>query len=80
MRRARATYNYGKVDDRALQQQMGHASFLITQQYIKYAQLHQRETYAAYLPGSLQGNGDGGNSGKTARTNSGKPKLKVFSA
>ena len=77
LRRAHATYNYGKVDDRALQQQMGHASFSTTQDYIRYAQLHQRETYAAHLPGSLQGDG---NSGKTAGGNSGKPKLKVVGA
>jgi len=50
---------------------MGHASFLTTQSYIKYAQLHQRETYAAHLPRTLQGDG---NSGKTAGTNGGKPK------
>ena len=77
LRRAHATYNYGKVDDRALQQQMGHASFLTTQSYIKYAQLHQRETYEAHLPGSLQ---NGGDDGETAGINSGKPKLRVVGA
>lgn len=56
---------------------MGHASFLTTQGYIKYAQLHQRESYAAHLPGSLQ---SGGNDGKTPGENSGKPELRVVSA
>ena len=46
LRRAHATYNYGKVNDRALQQQMGHASFLTTQEYIKYAQGKRREETA----------------------------------
>ena len=77
LRRAHATYNYGKVDDRALQAQMGHASFSTTQGYIKYAKLHKREVYPAHLPDSLQ---PVENDGKTAGANSGKPQLRVVSA
>lgn len=49
-RRSHATYNYGRVTDAALQQQMGHASFQTTQSYIKFAKKHQDATYNPYLP------------------------------
>ena len=68
---------YGKVDDRALQEQMGHVSFSTTQGYIKCAKLHKREVYPAHLPGSLQ---SGGNDGKTPDGDSGKPELRIVSA
>lgn len=54
-RYAHATYNFGRVSDRELQQQMGHASFTTTQHYIKYAEAHQRKTYDAHFPDVLKG-------------------------
>jgi len=74
LRRAHATYNYGRVDDRALQQQMGHASFQTTQGYIKYAELHKADAYPAHLPASLSEGKQRENSGKKQR----ESKLKVF--
>lgn len=53
-RYAHATYNFGRVPDRALQEQMGHASFTTTTRYIKYAEQHQQQAYDAYLPPSLK--------------------------
>ena len=53
-RYAHATYNFGRVTDRELQEQMGHASFNTTQHYIKYAEVHQKKAYDAYLPESLR--------------------------
>jgi integrase len=53
-RYAHATYNFGRVPDRDLQQQMGHACFTTTQRYIKYAEVHQDKTYDVYLPKSLK--------------------------
>jgi integrase len=53
-RYAHATYNSGRVSDRDLQEQMGHASFTTTQQYIKYAETHQQRAYDVYLPESLK--------------------------
>jgi integrase len=77
MRPAHATYHYGKVPDRALQQQMGHASFQTTQRYIRYAELHQDERYPAHLPESLQ-------TGDKQRENDGKddgnPRFRVVGA
>jgi integrase len=49
-RRAHATYHYGKVPDRDLQQQMGHADFGTTRSYAKYAEAHQQAAYAYHLP------------------------------
>jgi len=74
LRRAHATYNYGRVDDRALQQQMGHASFQTTQQYIKYAEVHAADSYPAHLPESIAEQRE--NSGK----DSGKPALRIVRA
>ena len=77
VRRAHATYNYGKVPDRALQQQMGHASFQTTQGYIRYAELHKGQAYPAHLPDSLQaGPEQRENGGK----DSGKPAFRVVGA
>ena len=53
-RYAHATYNFGRVPDRDLQQQMGHASFTTTQRYIKYAETHQDKAYDVFLPKSLK--------------------------
>jgi len=53
-RYAHATYNFGRVPDRDLQQQMGHQSFATTQRYIKYAEDHQQKAYDVYLPRSLK--------------------------
>lgn len=53
-RYAHATYNFGRVTDRDLQEQMGHASFATTQRYIKYAEAHQSRAYDVYLPDSLK--------------------------
>jgi integrase len=73
IRRAHATYNYGKVTDRALQQQMGHASFQTTQQYIRYAELHQADVYPAHVPASIRDRQKGvRNDGKTAGGTAGK--------
>jgi integrase len=52
-RRAHATYNYGRVSDRDLQSQMGHASFATTQRYIKFAEQHREKAYDVLLPKSL---------------------------
>jgi integrase len=57
IRRSHATYNYGRVDDAELQEQMGHASFQTTRQYIKFAKLHQHRPYNAFLPTALQPTG-----------------------
>jgi integrase len=54
-RYAHATYNFGRVSDRDLQEQMGHASFTTTQRYIKYAEEHRRKQYDVFLPKSLAG-------------------------
>lgn len=54
LRRAHATYNYGKVTDRALQHQVGHTSFQTTQGCIRYAELHQADAYPAHLLESLR--------------------------
>lgn len=54
LRYAHATYNFGRVEDRDLQQQMGHASFETTKHYIKYAEKQQAKVYDAFLPGSLK--------------------------
>jgi integrase len=48
-RRAHATYNYGKVTDRDLQRQMGHASFQTTRSYAKYAETHRQSPYDPHL-------------------------------
>jgi len=53
-RYAHATYNFGRVSDRDLQEQMGHASFNTTLRYIKYAEGHQKTAYDAYIPSSLK--------------------------
>jgi len=53
-RYAHATYNSGRVPDRDLQRQMGHASFTTTQRYIKYAEEHQERDYDVFLPKSLK--------------------------
>jgi integrase len=53
-RRAHATYHYGEVTDRELQQQMGHAAFSTTQGYIKYAQEHAEKQYAFKMPAAAQ--------------------------
>jgi integrase len=53
-RRAHATYNFGRVKDRELQQQMGHASLLTTHRYIKYAELHQQAAYDALVPNAMK--------------------------
>jgi integrase len=53
-RYAHATYNFGRVSDRDLQEQMGHATFRTTQRYIKYAEMHQQRDYDVFLPKSLQ--------------------------
>ncbi len=57
-RYSHATYNYGRVLDRDLQEQMGHASFNTTQRYIKYAETHQDRVYDAYLPAALKNRRD----------------------
>jgi integrase len=49
-RRAHATYHYGKVTDRELQRQMGHASFATTRSYAKYAETHRQSPYDVHLP------------------------------
>jgi integrase len=49
-RRAHATFNYGRVTDRELQRQMGHASFATTRSYAKYAEAHRQSPYDAHLP------------------------------
>jgi integrase len=49
-RRAHATYHYGKVTDRELQRQMGHASFASTRSYAKYAEAHRQTPYDVHLP------------------------------
>ena len=51
---AHATYNFGRVSDRDLQEQMGHATFRTTQRYIKYAEMRQQLVYDVFLPKSLQ--------------------------
>ena len=51
---AHATYNFGRVSDRDLQEQMGHASFNTTLRYIKYAEEHQQREYDVFLPESLR--------------------------
>ena len=53
-RYAHATYNFGRVSDRDLQEQMGHATFSTTQRYIKYAEIHQKRVYDVFLPESLK--------------------------
>jgi len=53
-RYAHATYNFGRVTDRELQEQMGHASFNTTQRYIKYAESHRGKGYDAYMPKGLK--------------------------
>ena len=53
-RYAHATYNFGRVSDRDLQEQMGHATFTTTRRYIKYAETHQQREYDVYLPESLK--------------------------
>ena len=54
-RRAHATYHYGKVSDRDLQEHMGHANFATTRSYAKYAKAHQNAAYAYHLPeGAMQ--------------------------
>lgn len=80
LRRAHATYNYGKVPDRALQQQMGHASFQTTQGYIRYAELHKGEAYPAHLPSSLQGGKAAPEQRENGGKNSGKPPFRVVGA
>ena len=80
IRRAHATYNYGKVTDRALQQQMGHASFQTTQLYIKYAELHQADAYPAHLPGSLQRTHEAAKQRENSGKDDGKPSLRVVAA
>lgn len=49
IRRSHATFNYGRVTDRELQRQMGHASFSTTRSYAKYAETHRQSTYDAHL-------------------------------
>jgi integrase len=49
-RRAHAAYHYGKVNDRELQRQMGHASFATTRSYAKYAEAHRQTPYDVHLP------------------------------
>ena len=52
---AHATNNFGRVSDRDLQEQMGHATFSRTKQrYIKYAEIHQQRVYNVFLPKSLK--------------------------
>lgn len=80
VRRAHATYNYGKVTDRALQQQMGHASFHTTQRYVKYAELHQTDAYEAHLPLSLRDGQSGAQERETSGSGDGKPPLRVVGA
>jgi integrase len=53
-RYAHATYNFGRVSDRDLQEQMGHATFSTMQRYIKYAEIHQKRVYDVFLPESLK--------------------------
>lgn len=53
LRYAHATYNFGRVDERELQRQMGHASFETTKHYIKFAERHQERAYDVFLPKSL---------------------------
>jgi len=53
-RYAHATYNFGRVPDRDLQEQMGHASFATTQRCIKYAEEHQVKEYDVFLPKALK--------------------------
>ena len=53
-RYAHATYNFGRVSDSDLQEQMGHASFNTTKHYIKYAETHQEREYDAYVPEGLR--------------------------
>jgi integrase len=53
-RYAHATYNFGRVSDRDLQEQMGHATFSTKQRYIKYAETHQQRVYDVFLPKSLK--------------------------
>ena len=80
VRRSHATYNYGKVSDRALQQQMGHASFATTQQYIRYAELHQTDAYPAHLPLALQSGEGRTQQRENSGNDDGKPALRVVSA
>jgi integrase len=80
VRRSHATYNDGKVSDRALQQQMGHARFLTTQRYIRYAELHQAEAYPAHLPLSLQAREGSAKQRETSGEDNGKPGFRVVSA
>jgi integrase len=54
-RYAHATYNFGRVPDRDLQEQMGHRSFTTTERYIKYAKEHQQRAYDVFLPKALKG-------------------------
>ena len=49
-RRAHATYHYGRVTDRELQRQMGHASFATTRSYAKSSEAHRQSHYDAHLP------------------------------
>jgi len=53
-RYAHATYNFGRVPDRELQRQMGHADFGTTRHYIKYAEEHRIREYDVFLPKSLK--------------------------
>jgi len=53
-RYAHARYNFGRVSNRDLQEQMGHATFSTTQRYIKYAEIYQKCVYDVFLPKSLK--------------------------
>ena len=53
-RYAHATYNYGRVSNDDLQEQMGHASFQTTKRYIKYAETHRQRAYDMHVPESLK--------------------------
>jgi len=53
-RYAHATYNFGRVPDRDLQERMGHASFNTTKRYIKYAEAHQDRAYDVFLPEAIR--------------------------
>ncbi len=53
LRRPHATYNFGRVDDRDLQRQMGHAAFSTTQGYIAFAEKVASEECDAFLPDQL---------------------------
>ena len=58
-RYAHATFNYGRVTDRELMDQMGQSSQKMFEHYTRVARLNQARVYDAYVPGRKK---DGGKS------------------